>query len=135
MAVFVLSDCTVTVNTVVLSPYVKSVTLVAERDAVEVTAMSSGGASANAHKFIGGIQNNSATIEFMNDEDAAKTLLTLFAAVGSGTNVLILKNTAAGSTYTLTDCYLQSSQPVGGGAVGDLSTQSVTFTGGTLVKS
>ena len=133
MAIFVLSDALVTLNTIVLGSYVNNVTLNAERDSVEVTAMG-GAASANAHVFTGGLQNNSATINFYNDEVAAKTVETLFSALGSGASVLILKNSASGLTFTLTNCFLQTTNPING-ATGDLSQQSVTFTGGTLVKS
>ncbi len=133
MAIFVLSDAIVTVNTISLESYVDNVVLNAERDAVEVTAMG-GAASANAHKFIGGIQNNSATINFFNDEAANKTIETLFSALGSGTNVLVMKNVTGGTTFTLTNCFLQTTNPVNG-AIGELAQQSVTFTGGTLVKT
>ena len=133
MAIFVLSDAQVTVNTISLGTYVNNVVLNAERDSVEVTAMG-GAASANAHVFTGGLQNNSATINFYNDEVAAKTVETLFSALGSGASVLILKNSSSGLTFTLTNCFLQTTNPING-ATGDLSQQSVTFTGGTLVKS
>ena len=133
MAIFVLSDAQVTVNTISLGTYVNNVVLNAERDSVEVTAMG-GAASANAHVFTGGLQNNSATINFFNDEAAAKTVETLYSALGSGASVLILKNSSTGTTFTLTNCFLQTTNPING-ATGDLSQQSVTFTGGTLVKS
>ena len=133
MAIFVLSDASVTVNTISLGTYVNNVVLNAERDSVEVTAMG-GAASANAHVFTGGLQNNSATINFYNDEAATKTVETLFSALGSGASVLILKNSSTGTTFTLTNCFLQTTNPING-ATGDLSQQSVTFTGGTLVKS
>ena len=133
MAIFVLSDAQVTVNTISLGTYVNNVVLNAERDSVEVTAMG-GAASANAHVFTGGLQNNSATINFYNDEVAAKTVETLYSALGSGASVLILKNSSTGLTFTLTNCFLQTTNPING-ATGDLSQQSVTFTGGTLVKS
>ena len=133
MAIFVLSDASVTVNTISLGTYVNNVVLNAERDSVEVTAMG-GAASANAHVFTGGLQNNSATINFFNDEAAAKTVETLYSALGSGASVLILKNSSTGTTFTLSNCFLQTTNPING-ATGDLSQQSVTFTGGTLVKS
>ena len=133
MAIFVLSDALVTLNTVVLGSYVNNVTLNAERDSVEVTAMG-GAASANGHIFTGGLQNNSATINFFYDEAAAKTIETLFSALGAGSNTLVLKNVTGGTTFTLSNCFLQTTNPING-STGDLSQQSVTFTGGTLVKS
>jgi len=129
MAIFVLTDASVTVNTQNLSTYVTSVTLNYEKDAIEVTAM-----GATGHVFDGGLQNLSVTLEMQNDEAANKTMETLFAAVGSGANTLILKNTSTGATFTCSNMYLQTSTPVNG-SVGELATQSVTFTGGSVVKS
>lgn len=129
MAIFVLTDASVTLNTQNLSTYVQSVTLNYEKDAIETTAM-----GATGHVFTGGLQNNSVTLELQNDEAANKTMETLFAATGSGTNTLVIKNTTTGATFTLSNSYLQTSTPVAG-SVGELAVQSVTFTGGTLVKS
>ena len=134
MAVFVLTDATVSINTVTLGDYVRAVTVNYERDSIEVTTMGSGGASAQGHKFIGGLQNISVTLELLQDEAATKTTATLFSATGSGTNTLVIKNTSTGDTYTCSNMFLQASQPVTG-SIGELSVQSVTFTGGTLVKS
>lgn len=129
MAIFVLTDASVTVNTQNLSTYVTSVTLNYEKDAIETTAM-----SATGHVFTGGLQNLSVTLEMQNDEAANKTMETLFAAVGSGTNTLVIKNTSTGATFTCSNMFLQASTPVNG-SVGELATQSVTFTGGSVVKS
>lgn len=129
MAIFVLTDASVTVNTQNLSTYVTSVTVNYEKDAIETTAM-----GATGHVFNGGLQNLSVTLEMQNDEAANKTMETLFAAVGSGTNTLVIKNTSTGAIFTCSNMYLQTSTPVNG-SIGELATQSVTFTGGTLVKS
>lgn len=134
MAVFVLTDASVTINTKDLSSYVRAVTVNYERDSVEVTTMGTGGASAQGHKFIGGLQNLSVSLELLNDETTDKTMSVLFSAVGSGSNTLVIKNTSTGATFTCSDMYLQASTPVVG-SIGELSVQSVTFTGGTLVKS
>jgi hypothetical protein len=130
MAVFVFTDASVTINSVDLSTYVTSVTVTYEKDSVETTAMQGGG----GHQFTGGLQNLSIAVEMNNDEAAGKTLLTLWSAVGSGANTLVVKNSASGATFTGSNMFLASSTPVAG-AVGELSKQSVTFTGGTLVKS
>ena len=132
MAVFVFSDASVTINTVDLSSYVTSVTLTYEKDSVEATAMGNSG-----HQFIGGLQNLSVAIEFNNDQATGKTLETLWSATGSGSNTLVLKNLSTGTpnpTFTISNAFLASSTPVAG-AVGELSKQSVTFTGGSIVKS
>lgn len=129
MAIFVLTDASVTVNTQNLSTYCTAVTVNYEKDAIETTAM-----SATGHVFTGGLQNLSVTLELQNDEAANKTMETLFAAVGSGTNTLVIKNTSSGATFTCSNMFLQTSTPVNG-SIGELATQSVTFTGGSLVKS
>jgi hypothetical protein len=134
MPAFVLTDASVSINTQVLGDLTRAVTVNYERDSIEVTTMGSGGAAAQGHRFIGGLQNLSVTLELLNDEAANKTAAVLFSATGSGTNTLIIKNTSTGDTYTCSNMFLQASTPVVG-SVGELSVQSVTFTGGTLVKS
>lgn len=132
MAVFVFTDASVTINTIDLSSYVTSVTLTYEKDSVETTAM-----GASGHVFTGGLQNLSVALEVNNDQAAAKTLETLWSATGSGANTLVIKNLSTGTpnpVFTISNAYLASSTPVNG-AVGELSKQSVTFTGGTIVKS
>lgn len=132
MAVFVLTDAYLSVNTVDLSTYVTSVSFTYEKDAIEVTGMSS-----NGHIFTGGLQNLSVSVEIMNDMAAAKVLETLWSATGSGTNTLVIKNLSTGTpnpVFTISNAYLSASTPVNG-SVGELATQSITFTGGTVVKS
>lgn len=132
MAVFVFTDASVVINTVDLSTYVTSVSLTYEKDSVETTAMGNGG-----HQFIGGLQNLSVSIELNNDQAAGKTLETLYSATGSGSNTLVIKNLSTGTpnpTFTISNAFLAASTPVNG-AVGELSKQSITFTGGSIVKS
>jgi hypothetical protein len=134
MAVFVLTDATVSINTEDLSSYLRAVTVSYERDSIEVTTMGTGGTAAQGHRFTGGLQNISVTLELLNDETTDTTMPVLFAATGSGTNTLVIKNNSTGATFTCSNMFLQTSTPVVG-SVGELSVQSVTFTGGTLVKS
>ena len=132
MAVFVLADASVTVNTVDLSSYVTNVTFTYEKDQVETTAM-----GATGHVYTGGLQNLSVALEMNNDLAAGKVFDTLYAAVGSGANTLVVKPLSSGSpnpTLTVSNAFLPSA-PVVAGAVGDLAKVSVTFTGGTVVKS
>lgn len=132
MAVFVFTDAFLTVNTINLSSYVTSITLNYEKDSVETTAM-----GATGHQQIGGLQNLSVAVEFNNDQAAAQVLETLYSATGSGTNTLVIKNATSGSplpVFTCSNMYLAASTPVAG-AVGELAKQSVTFTGGSIVKS
>ena len=55
MAVFVLKDASLVVNSINLSAYVSSITLDYAVDAVAADAM----AATNGHVFLGGLQNNS----------------------------------------------------------------------------
>jgi hypothetical protein len=132
MAVFVFTDAYLTINTVDLSSYVTSITLNYEKDSVEVTAM-----GATGHVMTGGLQNLSVAIEFNNDQATSKVLETLYSATGSGANTLVIKNATTGSplpVFTISNSFLAASTPVAG-AVGELAKQSVTFTGGSIVKS
>jgi hypothetical protein len=133
MAVFVLKDAAVTVNSVDLSDYVTSLTLNYETDSVEVTAM-----GATGHKFTGGLQNISLDVTFNQDFAASQVAATLDALVGSTTTVVVKPTSAAvGATnpsYTITDAFLAATQPVAG-SVGDLASMSVSFTGGSLAKA
>lgn len=132
MAVFVLTDASVTVNTVDLSSYVTNVTFTYEKDQVETTAM-----GATGHVYTGGLQNLSVALEMNNDLAAGKVFDTLYAAVGSGANTLVVKPLSSGSpnpVLTVSNAFLPSA-PVVAGAVGDLAKVSVTFTGGSVVKS
>ena len=132
MAVFVFTDASVTINTVNLSDHVTSVTLTYEKDSVETTAM-----GASGHVFTGGLQNLSVAVEFNNDQATSNVLETLWSATGSGSNTLVIKNLSTGTpnpTFTISNAFLAASTPVAG-AVGELSKQSVTFTGGSIVKS
>lgn len=133
MAVFVLTDASVTVNSVDLSDYVTSVTLNYEKDSVEVTAM-----GATGHKFTGGLQNISLDVTFNQDFAASQVAATLDALVGTTTTVVVKPTSAAVSatnpSYTISDMYVGSTQPVAG-SVGDLASMSISMTGGTLVKA
>ena len=133
MAVLVLTDADITVNGVVLSDKANSVTLNYEIDSVEVTAFGSVG-----HKFTGGLQNNSCDIEFMQDFAATEVEATIFPLVGTTTTVTVRGSSAATSAtnplYTLSGTFLAAHTPVAA-AVGELAMTSLSFTGGTLVKT
>jgi hypothetical protein len=132
MAIFVLKDTSVTVNSIDLTSYVTNVELVQAVDSVEATVMSS--TSVNGHQFIGGIQNNMVTISFNQDFATSKVHATLTALVGVQTTVVVKPTSAAvGATnpnFTITNCLMNEYRPVTG-AVGDLATVgSISFAGG-----
>jgi len=133
MAVFVLKDASITVNSVSLSAYVTAATLNFEVDSVETTAM-----GATGHVFTGGLQNISLDVTFNQDFAASQVAATLDALVGTTTTVVVKPTSSAVSatnpSYTISSAYLAATQPVNG-SVGDLASMSVSFTGGSLVKA
>ena len=124
MAVYLSNGVVLTVNAVDLSTLVSAVTINRSFDELEVTAMGDSG-----HKFVKGLEASSITIDFFNDEASAKTLQTLQAVWGTSTTVTVKQTSAAVSAtnplYTMS-CLVNNTTPING-AVGDLSTQSVTW--------
>ena len=133
MAVLVLTDAVITVNSVALSDHANSVTVNYEIDSVETTAFGSTG-----HKFTGGLQNNSLDIEFMQDFAASNVEATVYPLVGTTTTVTVKATSAATSAtnplYTISNAFLAAHTPVAG-AVGELLMTTLSFTGGTIVKT
>jgi hypothetical protein len=125
MAVYLSNGVVLTVNAVDLSTLVSSVTINRSFDELEVTAMGDSG-----HKFVKGLEASSITIDFFNDEASAKTLQTLNSTWGTSTTVTVKQTSAAASAtnplYTMS-CLVNNITPING-AVGDISTQSVTWT-------
>lgn len=133
MAIFVLKNASVTINSVDLSAYVTSVTVDYKVDAVESTAMGSSG-----HVYTGGLQANSVTVNLNQDFAATKVEATVFPLVGTQTTVVVKADSGAVSatnpSYTIASTFLEGSQPVNG-AVGDLAAMALTFNGGTMTKA
>jgi hypothetical protein len=133
MAKLVLADASITINSVALSDHANSVTLNYEIDSIETTAFGSTG-----HTFTGGLQNLSVEVSLMQDLAASNVEATIYPLVGT-TTTLALKNSSAATSvtnplYTITGAYLASHTPVAG-AVGELAMTTLTFTGGTVVKT
>ena len=124
MSVYLSNGVVLTVNAVDLSTLVSAVTINRSFDELEVTAMGDSG-----HKFVKGLEASSITIDFFNDEATAKTLQTLQAVWGTSTTVTVKQTSAIASPtnplYTMS-CLVNNTTPING-AVGDLSTQSVTW--------
>lgn len=133
MAKIVLTDATITVNAVSLSDHANSVTLNYEIDSIEVTSFGDGG-----HKFAGGLQNNSCEIAFMQDFAASNVEATVYPIVGTTTTIVMKPTSAVTSatnpTYTLTGTFLAAHTPIAA-SVGELAMTTLSFTGGTLVKT
>ena len=126
MAVYLANTGILTVNAVDLSSLVSSVTINRSFDELEVSSLGDSG-----HRFVKGLEASSITIDFFNDPESAKTLQTLNSSSVWGNNVTVTfkqKDAVVSATnplYTMT-CLINNTTPVNG-AVGDLSTQSVTW--------
>ena len=127
MAVFLSNNVGVKVNSVDLSDHVTSVTLNRSFDELEVTAMGDSG-----HKFVKGLEASSITIDFLNDTASANVLATLQAAWGQNVSIVLVQTKGSPTTISATNplytatCLINNTTDING-AVGDLSTQSITF--------
>jgi hypothetical protein len=132
MAAIVLTNASITINAVDLSNLSNNVEINYEIEAVETTSFGGN------RSFVGGLQNNSVTVEIMQDFAATKTEATIFPLVGTTTTLVFKPTSAAVSatnpSYTITGAYLASHTPISA-TVGELAMTSLTFTGGTLGKA
>jgi hypothetical protein len=135
LAKFVVTSSKVTINGVDLSSSIARAELAMNVADVDATDFASGGYT----ELVGGLKSGSVSIDFHQDYAAASVDATIFPLIGSiGTVVIISGNgTAASSTtpaYTAT-VLVNGWNPVAG-AVGDLSTVSVTWpTSGAITKA
>ncbi len=134
MARIVLTNALVTVNAVDLSDYVASVTLNSSIDVVETTAFS----STAARTRIGGLADNSISLEFHQDYASGEVEATIYPLIGTVTTVTVkpvnATTTATNPLYTASA--LVSEWTPLNGAVGELATASVTWpVSGAIVKT
>ena len=125
MAIYLSNGVVVTLNSVVLSDHVTSATINRVFEELEVTAMGD-----SARKFTKGLETSTVTLDFLNDNVASQVLQTLQGAWGT-TVPLTLKQTSAAISATnpeyQTTILVNNTTDING-AVGDISTQSITFT-------
>jgi hypothetical protein len=128
MAIFLSNGGVVTLNSVDLSDHVTSATINRSFDELEVTAMGD-----TAHKFVKGLEASTITLDFLNDNAASGSgavRAALQAAWGT-TVALTLKQTSAAISTTnpeyQTTILVNNTTDING-AVGDISSQSLTFT-------
>ena len=131
MAVFLNNKVGLKINAVDLSDHVTSVTLNRAADELEVTAMGD-----TAHKFVKGLESGTLTVSFLNDTATSQVLQTLNSTFGTTVAVKMLqeKGTSVSATnplYTF-DVLVNNLTPING-AVGDMSTQDITFTLNSVV--
>jgi len=126
MAVFLNNNVGVKINTVDLSDHVTSVTINRSFEELDVTAMGD-----TSRKAVKGLEASTVTIDFLNDTASANVLATLQAAWGTTVTAVFLqtKGTAVSATNPLyTVSILVNNTTDINGAVGDIGTQSITFT-------
>ena len=131
MSKLVLTNSNVVLGGTDISAYVASVTLSISVNEVETTSFGVG-----AVQRVGGLQDNSVTLDLHQDYSAIEGLV--YPLIGSTTSLVIKPNgTAVGTanpSYTMTPLVTEWT-PVNG-AVGELATASVTFPiSGTVTKA
>lgn len=128
-----LSNPTVTINSVDLSDQCTSATVTYTAEAQEATAFGD-----TARKYVSGLQNNEVTVTLYQSYAATETEATIYSLVGTTTTIVLKPSSAAVSatnpSYTLTGAYLESHTPIAA-SLGELSTVTLTFRGGTLAKA
>jgi hypothetical protein len=134
MARIVLTNAYVTVNSVDVSDHVASVTLNSSIDVVETTAFGTTGARTR----VGGLADNSITLEFHQDYASGSIEATVYPLLGTTTSVVVKPNgsstSATNPSYTATA--LVSEWTPLNGAVGELATASVTWpVSGAITKA
>jgi hypothetical protein len=128
MAVFLSNGVVVTLNSVDLSDHVTSATINRVFEELEISAMGD-----TARKYTKGLETSTITLDFLNDNAASgagSVRAALQAAWGTTVPITLKQTSAAVST---TNPEYQSTILVNNttdinGAVGDISSQSITFT-------
>jgi len=128
-----LSNPDVTINSVSLTDQCTSATVTYTAEALESTAFGD-----SARKYTSGLQNNEVTVTLYQSYAATETEATIYALVGTTTNLVLKPSSSAVSStnpsYTLTGAYLETHTPIAA-SLGELSTVTLTFRGGTLAKA
>ena len=125
MAVYMSNGVVVTFNSVALSDHVTSATINRIFEELEVTAMGD-----SSRKYTKGLETSTVALDFLSDTAAANVNATLQAAWGT-TVTLTLKQTSAAVSATnplySTTVLVNNTTDING-AVGDIASQSITFT-------
>jgi hypothetical protein len=125
MAVYMSNGVVVTLNSVVLSDHVTSATINRIFEELEITSMGD-----SSRKYVKGLETSTVALDFLSDTAAANVNTTLQAAWGT-TVPLTLKQTSAAVSATnplySTTVLVNNTTDING-AVGDIATQSITFT-------
>jgi hypothetical protein len=137
MAVEIIKNASVTVNSVDLSSWVESVQITRATEKVEITSM-----GMTSRRYAQGLGADSMVINFYVDTQVtptAATESTLYPLVGTTTTVVVKRSNAATSTtnplYTYSNAFVESHTSLGTGKVGEIPMTQITFSGGDFVKT
>jgi len=135
-----LSNPALTINAVDLTDQATSATLTFAYDQLETTAFGQVARVFGA-ATVTSLQNNTFEVELYQSYAATETEASMYGLVGVTCNITIsptaaglVTPTATSPKYTLTGCYLASHTPISA-TLGELSTITLTFTGGALTKA
>ena len=119
-----LSNASITINSVDLSSYVTSVTLSQSADNLEDTAMGD-----TSRSYIGGLKSGSVDIEFNADFAASKTEATIFPLVGTSTAVVVKPVAASVSATNPSYSFnaVVTEWDTLNGSVGEIATHSISW--------
>lgn len=137
MAVAMLWNASLVINSIDLSNRVRSLTVTRNNEDLDATAM---GSAARTH--YPGLRDDSMEVEFFQDYAASNVEATIGGLIGNGTGVSIVAKPDSGAvavtnpTYTMTGFPL-THQPISG-TVGDMNMTTVTLVpaaGSSIVKA
>lgn len=135
-----LSNPALTINAVDLTDQATSATLTFAFDQLETTAFGQTARVFGA-STVTSLQNNTFEVELFQSYAATETEASIYGLVGIQTTITVSPTAAGLATpaadapkYTLTGAYLASHTPISA-TLGELSTITLTFTGGTLTKA
>ena len=134
MAVQIIKNASVTINSVDLSSLVESVQITHSAEKVEITSM-----GMTSRRYTTGLAADAMVINFYADFAATKTEATLYPLVGTTTTVLVKPDSGATAAtnplYTYSNAFVESHTPIGNGKVGEIPMTQITFSGGDIVKT
>ena len=128
-----LANPTVLIGAVDVTAMCSGATLTVGFDSLESTSFGDSG-----HLYVKGLQSVSVELTLFNFYGAGSAEATLFAAAGTGTTTLVISPAGASESatnpeYTITNAMMATFTPING-AVGELSTVTASFTGGTFAR-
>jgi len=130
MAVYLNNGVSCVLNSVDLSDHLTAITVNQAFEELTITAMGD-----SAQKYAKGLETSTITLDFLNDTASASVNQTLKAAYGTTVPIVIKQTSAAVSatnpSYSTTVLINNLTQV--NGAVGDISSQSLTLTCNSII--